>query len=191
MVPLTALVLPILVASVLAFVASFIFHMVLPFHRRDWLPIPAEEQVRTALRPLNIPPGDYMFPHGGGPEAMKDPAFMEKMKQGPIAIMTVFPSGVPTMGKQLFCWFLYIVAVMVFAAYIAGRALGPRADYLDVFRFVGTTAFLAFTMAKWQESIWYRRAYRTTIIATIDGLIYALLAAGVFGWLWPRGGAGL
>jgi hypothetical protein len=90
------------------------------------------------------------------------------------------------MGRQLLCWFLYVVAVLVFAAYVASRAVGPGAPYLEVFRFVGTTAFVAFTMAHWQTSIWYRRAYRTTILETIDGLVYALLAAGVFGWLWPR-----
>ena len=26
----------------------------------------------------------------------------------------------------------------------------------------------------------------TTIKGTVDGLIYALLTAGTFGWLWPR-----
>jgi hypothetical protein len=187
MVPLTALLVPILAAAVLAFVASFVFHMVLPFHRKDWLPLPAEKQAMDALRPLAIPPGDYMMPSGTGPASMKDPAFIEKMKQGPVAIMTVLPSGPPTMGRALFCWFLYCVAVMVFAAYVAGRALGPGAPYLEVFRFVGTVAFTAFTFALWQQSIWFRRAWRTTILATIDGLIYALLAAGVFGWLWPKG----
>jgi hypothetical protein len=35
-------------------------------------------------------------------------------------------------------------------------------------------------------SIWYSRAWINTIKSTIDGLIYALLTAGTFGWLWPR-----
>jgi hypothetical protein len=55
-----------------------------------------------------------------------------------------------------------------------------------VFRFAGTTAFIGYSVALWQMSIWYRRAWSTTIKATVDGLIYALLTAGVFGWLWPR-----
>ena len=186
MVPLTSLVIPILAAAVLAFVASFVFHMLLPFHRKDWLPVPAEDKARAAIGPLNLPPGDYMIPHGGGPEAMKDPAFIERMKQGPVLIMTVFPNEAPTMGRQLACWFLYCVAVIVFAAYVASRALGPGAPYLDVFRFVGTVAFVGFAMALWPQSIWYRRAYRTTVLETTEGLIYGLLAAGVFGWLWPR-----
>ena len=186
MVPLMSLLVPILAAAVLVFVASFVFHMLLPFHRKDWLPVPAEDKARAAIGPLNIPPGDYMIPHGGGPEAMKDPAFIEKMKQGPVLMMTVFPNQAPTMGRQLVCWFLYVVAVIVFAAYVAGRALGPGAQYLDVFRFLGTVAFVGFSMALWPQSIWYRRAYRTTVLETIEGLVYAMLAAGVFGWLWPK-----
>ena len=34
--------------------------------------------------------------------------------------------------------------------------------------------------------IWYRRSLLTTIKSSVDGLIYALLTAGTFGWLWPR-----
>jgi hypothetical protein len=86
----------------------------------------------------------------------------------------------------LVLWFLYCAIVGVFAAYVAGRALPAGAEYLRVFRFAGVTAFVGYTLALWQMSIWYRRAWSTTIKATVDGLIYALLTAGTFGWLWPR-----
>jgi hypothetical protein len=33
--------------------------------------------------------------------------------------------------------------------------------------------------------IWYNRSLRATVKATIDGLVYGLVTAGVFGWLWP------
>jgi hypothetical protein len=45
---------------------------------------------------------------------------------------------------------------------------------------------MGYTLALWPMSIWYRRAWTITIKSTIDGLIYALLTAGTFGWLWPR-----
>ena len=67
-----------------------------------------------------------------------------------------------------------------------GRALLPGADYLEVFRFAGATAFIGYVVALWQMSIWYRRSWLTTIKATVDGFIYACLTAGTFGWLWPR-----
>jgi hypothetical protein len=76
--------------------------------------------------------------------------------------------------------------VSVFAAYITGRALGPGANYLEVFRFAGTTSFLGYSMALLQTSIWYKRNWGTTIRVMIDGLLYGLLTAGTFGWLWPR-----
>ena len=55
-----------------------------------------------------------------------------------------------------------------------------------MFRFVGVTAFLAYAAALWPMSIWYRRSWLTTFKGTVDGLVYALLTAGTFGWLWPR-----
>ena len=83
-------------------------------------------------------------------------------------------------------WFVYLLVVSYFAAYIASRALAPGAYYLEVFRFAGATAFIGYAVALWQMSIWYHRSWGTTIRNTIDGLIYGLLTAGVFGWLWPR-----
>ncbi len=75
--------------------------------------------------------------------------------------------------------------VSLFAGYVAGAALGPGADYLQVFRFTGTVAFVGYTMAFYPQSIWYKRPWLLQLKNTIDGLVYALLTAGVFGWLWP------
>jgi hypothetical protein len=186
MVPLGSLWMPILVSAVIVFLASFVIHMVLPIHRSDWKRVPDEDAALDALRRLGIPPGDYAIPCAGSPAALKDPAFIEKMTRGPIAFMTVIPGGPPTMATSLILWFLYSVVVSIFGGYIAGRALGPGADYLDVFRFVGTTAFACYSMALLQHSIWYKRSWSTTVKSMIDGLVYGLLTAGTFGWLWPR-----
>ena len=64
---------------------------------------------------------------------------------------------------------------------------GPAgADYLDVFRFAGTTTFACYSMSLPQTSIWYKRSWSTTLKVMFDGLIYSALTAGMFGWLWPR-----
>jgi Na+/proline symporter len=81
---------------------------------------------------------------------------------------------------------LAFLAVGVFVAYVSGRALPRGAEYLPVFRFAGCTAFLAYSVALWQDSIWYSRKWSTTIKNTFDGLLYALMTAGTFGWLWPH-----
>jgi hypothetical protein len=185
MVSLSSLWLPIVVSAVAVFFVSFILHMVLRYHVTDWSRLPGEEPIGDAIRAQNVPPGDYMMPHGGGPEAMKDPAFIARMERGPVAIMTVMPARKPTMGAELTGWFVYLLVVSYVAAYVASRALSPGADYLDVFRFAGTTAFVAYALGQWPETIWYKRRVSTQIKNTFDGLIYALVTAGVFGWLWP------
>ncbi len=178
--------LPILLSAVLVFVVSSLVHTVTPWHKGDYPKVPDEEKVMEALRPLGIPPGDYMIPWPSSSEEMRSPEFAEKMKKGPVVIMTVVPSGPPRMGKNLVQWFIYAVVVGVFAAYVAGRALPHGAEYLSVFRFAGVTAFIGYSLALWQMSIWYHRSWTTTIKSTVDGLIYALFTAGMFGWLWPR-----
>jgi hypothetical protein len=120
-------------------------------------------------------------------QEMNSPEFAEKLKKGPVMVLTVMPNCRMQMGKTLVLWFLYSAAVGVFAAYVAGAALPVGAPYLHVFRFAGATAFIGYSVALWQMSIWYRRAWSTTIKATVDGLIYALVTAGTFGWLWPSG----
>lgn len=182
---LTALWLPILLSAVLVFIVSAILHMAPLWHKNDYPRVPNEDRVMDALRPLAIPPGDYMVPRAASGAEMKSPEFAEKMRQGPVIIMTVVPSGPWSMGRNLSLWFLYCLVVSIFAAYIASRALPPGAQYMDVFRFAGTTAFIGYALALWQVSIWYRRAWSFTVKETLDGLIYGLLTAGVFGWLWP------
>jgi hypothetical protein len=178
--------LPLLVSSVIVYVASSIIHMALPWHKSDYPRIPSEDKVMESLRPLAIPPGDYMVPRPASHKDMRTPEFMEKLKQGPVMVVTVIPNGPFSMGRNLSLWFVYILVTGFFAAYVAGRALPHGTPYLHVFRFVGATAFVGYALALWQMSIWYRRAWSTTIKSTFDGLIYAGLTAGTFGWLWPK-----
>src|SRR5215472_12501093 len=186
MTPLTALWLPILLSAVIVFVASSIIHMFLPWHKSDYRKAPNEDKLMDALRPLAISPGDYMVPRAGSMEEMRTPEFKEKFSKGPVLMFTMFPGGSMSMGGNMVQWFIYVVVVGIFSAYVASRALPPHAEYLEVFRFAGTAAFLTYAGALWPFSIWYRRAWSTTIKATIDGLIYAGLTGGTFGWLWPR-----
>lgn len=185
MVSITSLWLPILLSAVFVFAVSSLIHMVLPYHRSDFGKLPSETELQEALRKFNIPPRDYMLPHAGGPEGMKKPEFLDKLNKGPVAMMTVMKSGPWNVGQNLMQWFLYCVIVGALAAYIASRALEPGASYLRVFRFAGATAFFCYSVALWQDSIWYKRAWSTTAKNTFDGLVYALVTAGTFGWLWP------
>ena len=186
MIGMSSLWLPVLVSAVVVFFVSSLIHMVLPWHKSDYPKMPDEDKVRDLLRPLNIPPGDYMVPRPSTSQEWRSPEYKEKLNQGPNLMVTVLPTGQWSMGRNMGLWFVYLLLTGVFVAYVAGRANPGGAPYLHVFRFAGVTAFLAYSAALWQLSIWYRRAWSMSIKFTFDGLIYALLTAGIFGWLWPR-----
>ena len=125
-----ALWLPILLSAVLVFVVSSLIHMASPWHKGDYPKLSNEERVMDALRPLAIPPGDYMLPRPSSREEMRSPQFLEKFKKGPVLMLTVWPGGSMSMRNQLVQWFLYAVVVGCFAAYVAGRALPAGASSL-------------------------------------------------------------
>jgi hypothetical protein len=186
MVQITALWLPILLSAVFVFILSSIIHMMTPWHKGDFKQLDNEDQAMDALRSLDIKPGEYMVPCPTSRGDMKSSEFKEKMAKGPVMKMTVFPAGQRGMGKQLILWFLYSIVVGVFAAYVTSRAVPAGADYLQVFRFAGVTAFIGYCVALWQKSIWYGRPWGTTFKITVDALLYGLIMAGTFGWLWPK-----
>lgn len=185
MVALTSLWLPVVVSAVLVFVASSVVHMVLGYHNGDYGKLPKEDDILAALGPIGIPPGDYFLPFAGGMAAFKDPAFQAKWTKGPVATLTVMPAGMNFMGRQLAQWVVYAAVVAFFAGYVASRTIPAGGDYLIVFRVVGTTAFMGYALGLWQMTIWYQRSVTTTLKSTFDGLLYACLTAGAFGWLWP------
>jgi hypothetical protein len=160
--------------------------MVLGYHKNDFKKVPDEDGVMDALRKFNLPPGDYGVPCAHGPEGMRSPEFIEKMKTGPVAHIKIIASGEISLVNSLILWFFYSLIVGVFAAYIGGHALKPGAQYLAVFRFVGGVAFASYSLALLQDSIWLKCAWSTTLKSMFDGLVYALVTAGTFGWLWPK-----
>ncbi len=185
MVPVTALWLPILLSAVIVFFASFIMHMLLPYHHGDYRKVPDEDKVRAALRATGVTRGLYMFPFCSHKE-MKSPEMIAKFKEGPVATMTVFPSGPPAMPKFLGMWFVYCLIIGFFVAYLTGRTVAAGAPYPAVFRVVGTAGFMAYGLGQLSNGIWKGQPWSVVIKEVIDGLVYGLLTAGTFGWLWPR-----
>lgn len=186
MVALSSLWLPIVLSAVAVFVLSSVIHMATPWHRNDYPRLPNEDAVADALRPLGLQPGEYMVPRAADSKEMSTPAFVEKLERGPVLMMTVMPNGQWAMGRTLTLWLVYSLVVGLFAAYLASRTLTAGVDYLRVFQITGTTAFAGYVLALWQMTIWYHRSLAITVRSTIDGLVYALVTGGVFGWLWPR-----
>jgi hypothetical protein len=172
-------------SAVIVFIASSILHMVLPYHKSDYKKIPDEENAIAGLRTANLPRGVYMFPHCDHKE-MKSPETQEKFKRGPVGVLTVFPNQPPNMGRYLGLWFMFCLIVSVFTAYLTSHTVPSGAQYLAVFRVAGTAAFLVYGVANLANSIWKAQPWSNTMKEVADGLVYACLTAGTFGWLWPR-----
>jgi hypothetical protein len=187
---LAALWLPILLSAVIVFIASSILHMVLPYHKSDVRQLPDEDKLLAALRPAGLQKGLYVFPYSTHKE-MNSAAIQEKYKQGPVGLLTIFPSGPIPMPKFLTLWFFYCLIIGVVVAYVSAHAhplvVAHGEPFWAVFRVAGAAAFLAYGVANLSNGIWKGLPWSNVIKEVVDGLVYALLTAGTFGWLWPRG----
>src|SRR5215216_2272856 len=167
---LLALWVPILLAAVLMFVVSSIAWTVLPHHKRDWAKVPNEPAAVTAL--TGVARGQYVLPK-------------EHMHSDWAAFLLVRDRRA-SMGKSLFLHFLNQLMIAILTGYILYYALPPEADYLRVFRVAGTALLLGQVGALFSRSIFWGWSWRSTLKEVVDGIVYALLAAGVFGWWWVR-----
>ncbi len=186
MVHLGSLWLPIILSAVLVFITSSIIHMVLKYHHRDYTKLPNEDAVRAAIRSGNPAPAQYIIPYCPSPKDMQTPEMKQKYVEGPLAVMNIIRPGVPSMGKNLGQWFGFLLVVSLFIAYVAAHCIPPGARYLHVFRIVGAIGFLAYAAGQFPAAIWMGKPWKVAWKEAFDGLLYGLMTAGTFGWLWPR-----
>ena len=177
--------LPIVVAAVGAFLASFVIHMVVRWHMNDQKGLPNESAVADALR--GTPPGEYRLPYAKTTAEMKTPEFEERAKRGPIAIIGV---ATPTpdfgFGKALGLWFVYCLVVSWLAGHIAHGAFHEMTpNKWLLFHTVALSAWLGYGMGLSQQSIWGPKPWGPTVRGMVDALVYAVVTGLVFIWLWP------
>ena len=186
MVSLGALWLPILLSAVFVFIVSAIIHMVLKYHNSDVRQLPNEDAVRAAMRAGNPTPGMYVMPYCSDMKDMEKPEIKQKYIEGPVGVVFLRPPGAVSMGPALGQWFVFCLVVSFFVAYIAGHVLAPGTPYLSVFRVVGAIAFLAYAAGDVPGAIWMGKPWGVVAKEAFDGLVYGLMTAGTFGWLWPK-----
>lgn len=179
--------LPILLSAVFVFLASSVIHMALKWHNSEYRQLPSEDVIRDAFQKADPAPGQYVVPWCMDPKERESEATRHKYEQGPVALIWLMPKGMPNMGKSLGLWFVFNLVLAFFVAYLAGHVLptGPHM-YLKVFRVVGAAAFMAHGLGQISGSIWMGKPWSATAKDLLDSLIYALLTAGTFGWLWPK-----
>jgi hypothetical protein len=186
MVSLGSLLLPVVLSAVFVFVASSVIHMVLKYHASDYSPLPNEEAVRAAIRAGNPEPKQYVIPYCKDPKEMQSPEMVQKHVEGPVAVLSLRRPAKPTMGPYLAKWFGFNLVVAFFVAYVAAHTLPAGSEYLEVFRVVGAVTFLAYAAGTFPAAIWMAKPWSVALKEALDGLIYGLVTAGTFGWLWPR-----
>ncbi|MFT3917431.1 MAG: hypothetical protein QM704_26095 [Anaeromyxobacteraceae bacterium] len=177
--------LAILVSTVLVFVTSAVSNMLLPHHKNPWSRAPDERALQAALR--DAPAGLYAFPEPTDPAQRRSPEFLARWAAGPSGFITVVPRGPFSFGRNLGLSFLLELVISFFTAYVVFRAFGAAAPgYHAVFRLTFTIGFMTYALAPAFDSIWYGKPWRSWVNVAIDGVLYALVMAGTFGWLWPR-----
>ena len=176
--------LPVLISAVLVFVLSAASHMVLPWRRNEWGRITEFGALQAALRGLG--PGLYAFPSAPDRRDQMKPEWTERWAKGPSGWLTVAPPGPIRMGRNMGLSLLAFLFVAFSVAYVTFHSLGPAPRALAVFRVVGTVAFLSFGFGPVFNSIWYHRPWTAYAADLIDALLFALVMAATFGWLWPR-----
>jgi hypothetical protein len=184
MIPLTTLWLPILLSAVIVFVASNILWMALPFwHRGDYGKAPDEQRLLDALSAAKS--GQYMVPLLD--RKKQTPEECAEMMKGPMALIVLRnPAAGFSFPVALISYYVYALVISILVAYICAVTLRTGATYLEVFRIAGTAGILAYSFGSIADSIWYGKPWAVTIKIIVDGVIYGLLIAGTFGWLWPR-----
>ena len=176
---------PILVGALLAWIASALIHVVVKYHNSDYKKLPNEDEVSAAIRSGSPGVGVYVMPFCIEMSDMQDEAMQQKYADGPVAFLTVFPNGMPNMGKLMAQQISYFVLGCLLISYCASLTLAPGTEYLTVFRVVSTMGFLTFGWAVIPFSIWYGHPWSTTAKYLLDALIYGMVVAGTFAWLWP------
>lgn len=173
--------LPVLGAALAMFGASAAIWMAFRWHNADYRRAENEDALRGALK--GSEPGFYLLPYCMDAADFARSEVRQKYEEGPLAFVTVVPSGLPKMGPKLVSTFAFFLFVAVLSAYLVANTLPAGAPYLDVFRVAGTVAFVANGIALVPESIWYGRPWPMTAKSLLDAAIYGLLTGGVFGWL--------
>lgn len=188
MTDLVSLWLPILVATVGVFFASFVLWAATPWHKPDINPVPDHDAAERAIAGLGLRPGHYMLPCTHDPKEMKSPEFTERYKRGPWLTINVFP-GRPNMGKNLGLSFFVALVISCGVGYLAASVLLPGTDGLKVFQVATTAGVLAYTFGGITNGIWFAKPAGWVVRDIIDAAIYAVITGAAFALLWPNAAA--
>ena len=184
-VALPELWLSIILAGVFCWIASALIHMVFKYHNSDYKLLPNEDEVAKVLADKSPEPALYTLPHCIDMKAMGEESMQKKFNDGPVAMITVLPNGLPPMGKLLGQQVLFFLLGSLFIGYLATLSVNAGAEFMTVFRHVFVASFLAYGWAQIPYSIWMGQPWSNCFRYILDALIYAAVTAGTFAFFWP------
>lgn len=184
-VSISELWLAILLAGIFCWIASALIHMLIKYHNADYKELSNEGEVSAALGAGSPAPALYTLPHCTDMKEMGEESMQKKFNDGPVAMIAVMPNGMPPMGKLLGQQVLHFLLGSCLIAYLATLSLAGGSEYMSVFRWVFVASFLTYGWAQIPYSIWMGQPWSNCVRFLIDALIYAVVTAGTFAWLWP------
>lgn len=174
--------LPILLAGVATHVASTLAWMVLPHHKPEWKKLPAEDELLGLLDAHQSPAGQYMFRFCEDSAQMNSDEFKRKLQGGCKGMLVLWDTPL-NMGKAIGLTVAYFLLAAFLIGYIASIAFAPgETDKLDIFALVFTAGVLCHALGPYPAAFWFRQK---TAMTVVDGLVFALITAGIFTLLWP------
>lgn len=182
-VPVSKLILPIVVSSVVIFLLSFAIRMATPLHDGDYGQLPNEAVVMQISE--QIPGGRYIYPWASRADAMS-PEFQERYEQGPRGMMVVYDEPLNFPAALGFTFLFYLVAG-AFVAFLASKAILAGAAFAAVFKFTAVAAFAAHGLGWLPQMIWYQDI--ALVPTMVDSILFALATGAVFGLMWPKSSA--
>ena len=184
MTPVPEILLAVAVAAIAVFFASFVAWSVLPHHKPDVRRLPDENAFISAVKPLGLPPGHYLFPQPASPAEYKSQEFREILGKGPWGVLTLGRSR-PMFPRNLALVFASYLAVCFLAGYLTSLAVPPDAGFMSVFRVSFTACALGFVFGGLPNDIFFMKPARFVITCLIDAVVFAAIGGAMLALLWP------
>ena len=172
--------LPILIATVVLWLMSFLFWAVVPHHFGDRKQVADEDALMEYIRQANIAPGNYFFPYAATSKTQNSKEYAEKYTNGPRGTLNVY--AMPNMGRNMGLTILYFFVTIFTIAYIVHLVCPLGTESMRVFRIAGTIGVLNYASTGILNRIWFTERMWTTIL---DGIAYGLVLGAIFAFMWP------
>ena len=146
--------------------------------------MPDEAGTVANLAAQDLAPGQYMVPHAGSPEAMKEERVRKAFEEGAAGFITILPRGIPNMGPNMALSAVFNIAVAVPGSVRSVPDAGSRCGLHGGLPGHGRGRLDGLRRRHGTGCDLVRRPWSSVCKGFGDALIYGLLTGGAFGWLW-------